>query len=81
MTRQTWQCPVSNHEAYRRASGRRRFNWGRQLKAELRQHQVLKLLRAGGTQASIARALQVSPSTISRDRAALLTHGFLVRYL
>jgi DNA-binding NarL/FixJ family response regulator len=79
MTPQAWQQPVSNDEAYRRASGRRRFNWGRQLRAELRQHQVLRLLRAGGTQASIAKALHVSAATISRDAAALRTQHFLVR--
>jgi DNA-binding CsgD family transcriptional regulator len=79
MTPRAWQRPVSNDEAYCRAAGRRRFNWGRQLRAELRQHQVLRLLRAGGTQASIARALQVSASTISRDVAALLAHGFPMR--
>jgi hypothetical protein len=70
---------VSNDEAYRRAAGRRRFNWGLQLRAELRRHQVLRLLRAGGTQTSIAKALRASPATISRDVAALLAHGFLVR--
>jgi DNA-binding NarL/FixJ family response regulator len=79
MTRQAWQRPVSNDEAYRRASGRRRINVARQIRAELRQHQVFRLLRAGGSQASIARALKVSASTISRDVTALLAQGFPMR--
>jgi predicted transcriptional regulator len=41
---------------------------------------TFRLLRAGGTQASIAKALQVSASTISRDVAALLSHGFLLHH-
>jgi transposase len=51
----------------------------RQLRAELRQHQVLLLWRDGHSQAEMAKALQVSASAISRDVAALRARGFLVR--
>jgi DNA-binding CsgD family transcriptional regulator len=79
MTPRAWQRPVSNDEAYRRASGRRRINWARQLRAELRQRQVVQLLRQGHTQAEMAKALHVSAATISRDMAALLSRGFPTR--
>ncbi len=72
----TWE------QACRRAGGRRRYNSWRQFMATYRRYEVARLLLAGtgtrhgqgllsGQQAAIARQLGVSPSTISRDVAAL----------
>jgi len=71
MNRQGWQRPVSDQEAYRRASGRRRRNFQRQIQAELRRQQVVKRLHEGQTYTAMAQALGVSRWTISRDVQAL----------
>lgn len=67
---------VPTEGCHRRAGGRRRYNADRQLAAEARRLQVLRLLRQWGLrrgiQARIANALDVSPATISRDVAQLL---------
>ena len=74
MNRVGWAAPTSRDEAYRRASGRRRYNAWRQFRAAYRRHQIIDValqLRLGffarGAQAAIARALGVSRSTIHRD--------------
>jgi DNA invertase Pin-like site-specific DNA recombinase len=71
-----WTDRVSDTIAYRRASGRRHYNAIRQVRATVRRSQVARLLRAygleRGTQARIARELNVSDATISRDTRSVL---------
>lgn len=59
----------------RRAGGRRKYNHMRQIRAEMRLLRVVDLLGefgfARGYQSRIARALNVSTSTVSRDIARL----------
>ncbi len=74
-----WNAPVSADVAARRAGGRRRYNaWRRDMAFLRRCEQVFPLLlKYGpwdrGTQARIARELNVSRATICRDVAALAT--------
>jgi len=56
---------------HRFIGGRRRYNRQRQFAAHLRRMQVTILLRRGLGQAEIARQLEVSRSTISRDARKL----------
>jgi DNA-binding NarL/FixJ family response regulator len=63
---------LSFDQICRRASGRRRYNFQRQLDAMDRRKEVARLLmlyghRLRGVQFRIARELGVSESTISRD--------------
>ncbi len=71
-----WVDRVSSEEASRRAGGRRRWNALRRDRAIVRRGEVARLLRAygaaRGSQAKIARELQVSFATISRDVQQLL---------
>jgi hypothetical protein len=71
-----WSDPVSAEVASRRAGGRRRYHALRRDLAMVRRSEVAKLVRAygrqRGTQARIARELNVSEATISRDIASLL---------
>jgi hypothetical protein len=72
----SWSQPTTWAEVTRRAVGRTRYNKVRQLRATLRRLEVLKLLGeygwTYGSQAAIARQLQVSKATISRDLAVIL---------
>lgn len=72
----TWSKRTSWDAVCRRASGRRRYNSVRQLRALLRQIEVARLLRtyhwARGARARIARELGVTPGTITRDVQSLL---------
>lgn len=74
--RSWWSESTSTDEAYRRASGRRKYNSVRQVRAILRRQEVAALLGqlgyGHGVQVQIARRLGVSPATVSRDVAALL---------
>ena len=71
---------MCNDEIYRRASGRRHYNSVRHFKAEQRRRRLVKMLSSRkyefilehGTQARLARALNVSKSTICRDTQAIL---------
>jgi hypothetical protein len=76
--RNGWSLPVSNDEAYRRASGRRRYNAHRQLQAAARRDHLIYLWSASlddggpglfgwGVKAAMARELGVSRSTVTRD--------------
>jgi DNA invertase Pin-like site-specific DNA recombinase len=71
-----WSDRVSAEVASRRAGGRRRYHALRRDLATVRRHRVGQLLRAHGrergAQARIARELNVSEATISRDIAWLL---------
>lgn len=79
MGRATWGAPVSDAEAHARAGGRRHYNaWRRDL-ALYRRMRLMQIAGASGlnlwrhgAQAILARRLNVSRSTISRDIAALL---------
>jgi len=66
-----WSRPVSEDEAHRRASGRRRYNSDRRVRAEWRQSVVYKIgldsLFERGWKARAARQLGVHRSTICRD--------------
>jgi uncharacterized protein YerC len=53
-------------------------NFLRQVQAQLRRRQVLRLWREGQTYTAMAQALGVSRWTISRDVQVLLAHGPLV---
>ena len=79
MDRPEWARPVSADEMQRRASGRRHVNSIRQLRARLREREVLDIafrngltLRERGVQALIARQLGCHRSTISRAVHAIL---------
>jgi DNA-binding NarL/FixJ family response regulator len=75
ISRQAWAQPTSDTAAWARAGGRRRHNAIRQMRAELRRAEVVRLLGTlgwrHGTQAMIARRLGVSEATISRDVTAV----------
>src|SRR5690349_2965162 len=81
MQHSEWSLLVSDDESRRRAGGRRRYNSWRQFMAQHRRlTQVLPLLRehrslSRGVGAAIARALNVSRATISRDIAAIFDQG------
>ena len=76
--RRPWSEPTAWEEVFRRAAGRRHYNGVRQFRATVRRCDVARLLRvqggltARGTQASLARQLGVSRSTVCRDVAWLL---------
>jgi predicted DNA-binding transcriptional regulator YafY len=76
-----WGAPTSWDEVCRRNAGRARYHAMRRAQRELRRLEVVKLLRrwghVQGVQAMIARELQVSEATVSRDVRALL--GTLVQ--
>src|SRR5262249_36130351 len=73
-----WSQRIDTGAAYRRASGRRHYNSVRRFQATIRRREVARLLRVQGglttrgTQASLARQLGVSRSTVCRDIAWLL---------
>src|SRR6266508_23326 len=75
MNRTDWSRQVSDDEAQRRASARRRWNSLRQFRAAERQMQLAQLLRAEpwhwGMQRRLAERLHVSEATLSRDLRAL----------
>jgi DeoR/GlpR family transcriptional regulator of sugar metabolism len=68
--------PQSFDEAIKRAAGRRRYNYTRRIKAELRRAELIEFVfeenGAYGLQAQAARRFGVSESTISRDMAAIM---------
>lgn len=70
LARAAWRAPTSADVAFRRASGRRRYNSVRKLRADLRAVQIYRRLVecefAKGSQARIAREFGVSQSTVSR---------------
>ncbi len=75
-----WHRPTSWESVCRRASGRRRYNAWRKLKAAMRQREVERWLAAKGaglfawgTQAEIARCLGVHRSTVGRDIGRILS--------
>jgi hypothetical protein len=76
VSRSEWSRSTSSDEAQRRASGRRQYNSVRHVRAIVRRQEVAVLLDqlgyGHGVQVVIARRLGVSPSTISRDVAAIL---------
>jgi hypothetical protein len=76
LSRAQWRQPTSWAEVKRRAAGRYKYNEVRQTRAALRWRDVLKLLGAWGwtygVQAQIARVLNCSAATISRDVAKLM---------
>jgi hypothetical protein len=64
--------PLTLEQAHRRAGGRRRYNFQREMAARARRERVCALLakygsKIRGVQARIARELGVSEATISRD--------------
>jgi DNA-binding NarL/FixJ family response regulator len=73
MNQRAWSTSTDFDTICRRASGRRRYNAVRQLRAELRRFQVARFLRQGLLQCHMAVELGVHPSTISRDIAMLLS--------
>ena len=70
MRKIAWAAPVSDHEAARRAGGRRGYNARRGLEQTFRRLKVARLWREGKKPGEIARELGVHPCTISRDLAA-----------
>ena len=71
-----WTAPTNPGAAYRRASGRRRYNAGRKrVKQHRRMTIILRLAGLGtrpwGIQKALAEALDVSEATISRDLEAI----------
>lgn len=81
MRRSEWAKPTSADEAYRRASGRRRYNLQRS-EAVYKRAQLLKTMLRGkmprrGEMERYARALGVSKATVSRDVARLVRLGSL----
>jgi hypothetical protein len=62
---------LSEHQLYRRASGRRRVNGVRRCKAAMRRALVFDLWWQGLSQAAIARDLGVARSTVCRDVEAI----------
>jgi hypothetical protein len=79
--RRPWSEPTAWDEVCRRAAGRRHYNSVRRFRATMRRGEVARLLRvqggltARGTQATLARQLGVSRSTVCRDIAWLLRQG------
>ncbi len=78
LARLAWSLPVSDEEAYRRASGRRAYNARRKTLVALRRKRLVELLAesgcsllARGTVRWLAAELKVSRRTVSRDLAAL----------
>lgn len=70
------------NDPVRAAGGRRRYNATRRLNADMRRHAMrLLVIEQGcgllprGTQAALARALDVSEATISRDLRGILKAG------
>lgn len=68
----SWSAPTDFDLVCKRAAGRRRYNAQRQAEARERFKIVIAAIlppegRQRGTQAQLARALGVHPSTISRD--------------
>lgn len=67
----SWNAPVSDQEAARRAGGRRRFNAKRKGLAKQRRRKLAVLILKSnfqtGWQRKLAGALKISESTISRD--------------
>lgn len=64
--------PLTLEQVHRRAGGRRRYNFQREMAARARRERVCALLakygsKIRGVQARIARELGVSEATISRD--------------
>jgi hypothetical protein len=80
ITREEWGDWTSDDEAHRRAGGRRRYNAWRQFLALYRRVRLMEIVarnrmdlwHRNGNQQALARALGVSPSTISRDVRAIL---------
>jgi hypothetical protein len=67
-----WSAPTNFDLVCKRAAGRRRYNAQRQAEARERFKIVIEAIlppesRKRGTQAQLARALGVHPSTICRD--------------
>jgi hypothetical protein len=73
---QPWSAFTSTTEAHRRASGRRKYNALRQFNADVRRIKVGELVVeygfVRGTNARVARELNVHPSTITRDLRKIL---------
>ena len=67
----SWNAPVSDRDAARRAGGRRRYNAKRKKLAKQRRRKlvslILKSIFQSGWQGKLADELKVSESTISRD--------------
>lgn len=75
-----WSQPAHLSEVQRRAGGRNRYNARRRTVAVLRRILVAELVKqhgglSRGNQAAIARELEISEATVSRDVAALLSSG------
>src|SRR5215211_6959729 len=81
IAREEWSALTSDDEAHRRAGGRRGYNMWRQSMALYRRMKLMQIVagngislwKRNGAQKMLARALGVSPSTISRDVAAILS--------
>jgi hypothetical protein len=77
-----WAPASSYDQAARRASGRRRYNARRQVRATIRRGRIIKIweaqspggwcITAWGSQSQLAEMLGVSRSTICRDVRAML---------
>lgn len=75
----SWGTSTSFDEVCRRAAGRRRYNAVRQLRADLRRAEVVRLAHglgigfsARGTCSRLAAQLGVHRSTVARDVRAIL---------
>lgn len=80
-----WSHPTSMSEVQRRAGGRNRYNAFRRTVAVVRRIEVAKLIKvhgglSRGNQAVIARELEISEATISRDVKALLFSGTICEH-
>jgi DeoR/GlpR family transcriptional regulator of sugar metabolism len=69
----------------RRAGGRNRYNARRRVAAMLRRIEVANLIKqrgglSRGNQAAIARELEISEATVSRDLKALLFSGTICEH-
>lgn len=79
MSASRWSRTTTAEEAYRRASGRRHYNFARQGRAWWRQWEIAEWLTRKmhlpkpprGYQAELARMFGVSRATISRDIKAI----------